>query len=220
MQQAVWHHLEHHKFNCTTDVKKGRKLRPFFFHKYHIHIEVFMSTVREIIDAFDTNQMTKVEQYLKSIASNRDGRVFNLPTEKDTTQTRIDRAYKLLYDLGDGPLTNGLRALEVMSNIISGVSEKGYMIFNRYPMVFSASEMINSDDESAFRIVLFNLKMDSYFEIAKNLNLSDEVSDYKNMCILISKRIKSGSLKFDDFYNTVLNKSKKLIKLTLNKSGV
>jgi hypothetical protein len=175
-----------------------------------------MATVKEVIDAFERRDFDKVEQFLQNIAANRTGNgiVVN-PEMIETKQTKIDTAFPWLYDIGVGPITAGLGALQVMSDVIAGASWSAYKIFNTYNVVYTPNELKNADDRFALIIILENLGMLDYYNIAKDVN-SKESDKLKNLCLTIHKRIKAGAFVKADFEQQMLIACKSVIRVTIN----
>lgn len=175
-----------------------------------------MAEVKEIIDAFEKQQFTKVEQFLQNITSakNATTTVVN-PTPKLDKQTKIDKAFPWLHDIGTGPITSGLGALQVMSDVIAGGRYNAFKIFDTYQIVYTPDDMKNADDRFALIIILENLGMFDYYNTAKDIN-TVESEKLKDLCMIINKRIKAGSFKKEDFEQRMLVACKSVIRVCLN----
>lgn len=175
-----------------------------------------MATVKEVIDAFDRQQFDKVEQFLQNIAANRSGNsvAFN-PINPETKQTKIDKAFPWLQDIGTGPITDGIGALQVMSDVIAGARFGAFKIFNKYNVIYTPTELKNADDRFALIIILTNLGMLDYYNTAKDVN-TIESDKLKNLCLKIHKHIKAGAFQKSQFEQQILTACKSVIRVTIN----
>lgn len=175
-----------------------------------------MATVKQVIDAFERQRFDKVEEFLQDIAANRSGNnVIINETNPETKQTKVDRAFPWLQDIGTGPITDGLGALQVMSDVIAGARWGAFKIFNKYNVIYTPAELKKADDRFALIIILTNLGMLDYYNTAKDVNAT-ESDKLKNLCLKMHKHIKAGAFQKDKFEQQVLTACKSVIRVTLN----
>lgn len=175
-----------------------------------------MITVREVIDAFDRQQFDAVEQFLQNVAANRSGNsVVTNPSNPETKQTKIDKAFPWIHDIGVGPISDGIGALQIMSDVIAGARWGAFKIFNRYNVIYSPEELKKADDRLALIIILTNLGMLDYYNIAKDID-AVESNKLKDLCLKIHKRIKAGAFQKDQFEKQLLIACKSVIRVTIN----
>lgn len=174
-----------------------------------------MPTVTDIIEAFDRREFTQVEQFIKDLQIARDGNVPYAPTEPQTKQAEIDRAFPYLQDISNGPLTNGINTLDGTAKVISGTPIAGINMFNTYNFAYKPQQFQQADDESGVILTVDTLGMSNYFKAMRTINRV-EFDSFKQFIIKVFRMVKSGGFDKNVMSNSIKIRCKKIIKISIN----
>ena len=174
-----------------------------------------MATVLDVIDAFDKQEFTRVQQFIKEIKEARDLNVPYTPVDKPTKQAEFDSAFPYLQDITNGPLSDGINTLHGTSDVIRGVPLQSIQIFGYYTFIYSPFKFKDSDVETGILMTIDTLGMTSYFNQLKSIN-QVEYTNFKQFIEKIYKIVKSGGFKKEQWANTIKINCKKIIRICLN----
>ncbi len=126
---------------------------------------------------------------------------------KNTDYTHSD----ILKDYGNGRISSGLKSLELISILCSGVSYQDLFLFDRVVYTGNVYNFKNSSDTELLVLVLSNLGMVQYIESLP----SNITKEYIDICLKIGKHVKDGTFNLTSYKNYFIKESKKIVKLYL-----
>lgn len=121
-----------------------------------------------------------------------------IPVNKDYSHSDI------LKDYGKGRISSGLKSLDVLSILSSGVSSKDLFLFDNTIYAGSVHEFREADDEELIKLVLLNLGMYSF--------MSSLRKDYFDACLHIGKSTRNGTLDSKQYRGFFLKESRDAVK--------
>lgn len=117
----------------------------------------------------------------------------------------------ILKDYGKGRISSGLKSLELLSILCSGVSHEDLFMFDRTIYYGDVYNFKNSSDEEMLASVLANMGMQIYID-----NLPTHTAkDYRDLCLQIAKHVGDGTFVREQYKTYVLKESKRMVKLYL-----
>ena len=117
----------------------------------------------------------------------------------------------ILKDYGKGRISKGLRSLELLSILCSGVNHDDLFLFDRTIYSGDVATIKNSSDLELTNMVLINLGM---VECINNLP-EPTTRDYRDLCLAVGKNVRDGSYQTDRYKTYIMKESKKLMKMYL-----
>lgn len=109
----------------------------------------------------------------------------------------------ILKDYGKGRISAGLKSLNLLSILASGVESKDLFLFTNVIYAGSVHEFLEASDERLFQLILENLGM----QIFKNY----VTNEYKTVCIQVGKHVRDGTLNYKSYKGFFLRESKKIV---------
>jgi hypothetical protein len=175
-----------------------------------------MGTVKEVIEAFDRQEFTEVQQLIKKIRDNTFVSSTNFqPNDPITKQAEIDRAFPYLQDITNGPISKGIETLKAITMVINGSSYTGMQKFNIYSFVHTPDQFKLANEISGAILVVDTLNMRQYYDLLRRINKT-EYNDFVTFLTKIFKLVKSGSFDKDALSNFIKIKCKRVIKICVN----
>lgn len=163
--------------------------------------------VQEVLAAFERREFTNVEAFL--LRQNEANSEVLIPVTESNKITK-DNSFGLLLDRGNGPITEGMKSLEIISKSLRGINLNSLLLFDGKIIASSPAQMKSASDVLARQIVIDNIGMQKYIDLAIN-NATSEVDQLNSLCSTIAKRVKSGSFKYLEFRDVLLLRCKKVI---------
>lgn len=181
-----------------------------------------MARVREISEKFFNRGASEktLREFINDISrsetrNNNIGTKIHVPSDFVISSKDV---YRLLTDRGNGRIYDGLKSLEMMSRVISGISKSADSIFDNKIIAFSADDMRNADDAMASRIICSNIGILDVYQFCKAVG-SSEVATFDTFVSRISRKIKAGSFKTEDHIQEALVRVKALIRAAINRKS-
>lgn len=117
----------------------------------------------------------------------------------------------ILKDYGKGRISKGLRSLELLAVLCSGVNYDDLFLFDRTIYFRDTSAIKNASDLELTTMVLIN------FGMLECINALPEPTtrDYRELCLSIGKSVRDGSYQTEKYKTYIIKESKKFIKMYL-----
>ena len=117
----------------------------------------------------------------------------------------------ILKDYGKGRISKGLRSLELLAVLCSGVNYNDLFLFDRTIYSGDVATIKNSSDLELTTMVLTN------FGMLECINALPEptTKDYRELCLAIGKSVRDGSYQTDRYKTYIMKESKKFMKMYL-----
>ena len=117
----------------------------------------------------------------------------------------------ILLDRGNGRVSKGLKSLELLALLCSGVDPSTLFLFDSVIYAGRASDFFNGSDEQLLNLVLINIGIDDSLKAIDN----ESFNTFKTTCLNIGKMVKSGDYTSDKFASYIRRECKNIINLRL-----
>lgn len=168
----------------------------------------YINTIREVSHSNNSFE-TEIAKLLRRASIQNQTNDVILDTLISTTQPADYNFSAILTDRGDGRISAGLKSLELLAIIRSGVNQASLFMFDNVIYVGNYSSFNTSDEKALTNIVIANLGMDI---VISSLD-DDKTATLRNTCLKIAKLVKSGDYTKDKYSDTVRAECKRLVRL-------
>lgn len=117
----------------------------------------------------------------------------------------------ILKDYGKGRISDGLKSLELLSTLCSGVNHNDMFLFDRKTYYGTVYDIKNGTQQDLQKIILLNLGM---YECITNLPIH-VTKDYTKLIDEIGSHVKDGTFDINKYRTYILKESKRLMKIYL-----
>lgn len=164
--------------------------------------------VQEVLIEFDKKNFSKVKEFLDA----QTNRNTTIPLDANDNPNAIseNERYSVLNDIGGGTVSQGLRALELLTKLVRGVNPAGLFMFED-PISITPEQIRKSDTQTSRNLVISQLGM-TEFIIPALSKAPSVVEEYYSLMDIIIKRIRNGTFKAIDFNTTTTYQSKQVAK--------
>lgn len=132
----------------------------------------------------------------------------NISVDVDSTKPKDYNYSNILIDNGTGRISAGLKSLELQSIIRSGTEPSNLFLFDNIIFYGTALDYDTTDEQRLIDLVLYNIGMKTIID-----SLSDATtSEYKNICLKISKLVRTGNYQSTMYASYIKKQSVILVK--------
>lgn len=153
---------------------------------------------------------TEVDKLMRQMRAGR------YTTPEEFNQSNIgntgDYSYSsILVDNGKNRITSGLKALELISIMVSGTAPQNLFLFDNVIYVGTANDFKTANDSKLVELVLQNIGMSDIVE-----SLSDQTTaQLRDKCLRVANLVKTGNYTSDIYSSYIKKESKRILNLYL-----